>query len=191
MGGTFDPVHWGHLVAAEEARVQFKLDQVIFMPVGTSPFPKDYPVSSAEHRYAMALLATADHPDFTVSRLEIDRPGPSYTVDTLRALRADGEGMRFWLIVGADAALELASWQRPHELAQLCEVVAVTRPGYDVEELARRLPPELLPRVRVLAIPELNISSTQLRARVARGESVRYLLPAQVAAYIAKCRLYL
>ena len=191
MGGSFDPVHWGHLVAAEQAREHFGLAQVLFVPCGVPPLPKDYPVSAPEHRFAMALLATADHPQFSVSRIEIERPGPSYTLDTLRTLRAEQRaGAEYFVITGADAVQELPRWRRPREVVELCTLVAVTRPGYELSELHRKLPSELAERVQVLPIPGFDLSSTEVRARVARGQTIRYLVADAVGAYIAKWGLY-
>jgi nicotinate-nucleotide adenylyltransferase len=191
MGGTFDPVHLGHLVAAEEARLRFELDRVIFVPNGNPPHKPEYVVSPAEHRYAMVVLATASNPHFEASRLEIDRDGPSYTVDTMRFFRAElGEAARLYFITGADAMLEALTWRQPEEIARLCEFIAVARPGYDLDRLAGALGPALYARVRVLGIPAVEVSSTDLRRRAAEGEALRYLVPPPVAEYIRANRLY-
>jgi len=191
MGGTFDPIHLGHLVAAEEARLRFGLDRVVFMPNGEPPHKRDYQVTSAEHRYAMVALAVAGNPDFEASRLEIERPGPSYTVDTMRFFREQlGPRGRLYFITGADAMLEVLTWHQPEEIARLCEFIAVARPGYDSARLAAALRPEIWRRVRVLDIPGVAVSSSELRARAAAGESLRYLVPPAVAQYIASHHLY-
>ena len=191
MGGTFDPIHLGHLVAAEEARVRFGLERVIFVTAGAPPHKKDYEVSPAEHRHAMVALATAANPHFEASRIELDRPGPSYTVDTMREFRRQfGEACRLYFITGADAMLETLTWRQPEELASLCEFIAVARPGYDLARLSGALSPEIMARVHVLDIPGVEVSSTELRRRAAAGESLRYLTPPAVAQYLKMNRLY-
>lgn len=188
MGGTFDPVHHGHLIAAAEARQQLGLDEVMFVPTGR-PWQKPEGVSDAEDRYLMTVIATASNPAFTVSRIEIDTPGPTYTVDTLRRLRAQDERARLFFIAGADAAAHLTTWKDPAMLLELAELVVVSRPGTDLSELHAAIP-DAAERVHVLRIPELAISSTDLRSRVAGGIPVDYLAPPGVASYIAKRGLY-
>ncbi|NHC45089.1 nicotinate-nucleotide adenylyltransferase [Motilibacter aurantiacus] len=186
MGGTFDPVHHGHLVAASEVKWRFGLDEVVFVPTGT-PWQKSHQtVTAAEHRYLMTVVATASNPDFTVSRVDIDRPGVTYTIDTLRDLATErGPDTELYFITGADALAQILSWKDADELFQLATFVGVTRPGH-------RLTVEGLPedRVSLLEIPALAISSTDCRARVCRGEPVWYLVPDGVVQYIAKHRLY-
>jgi nicotinate-nucleotide adenylyltransferase len=189
MGGTFDPIHHGHLVAAEEARWQFDLDTVLFIPTG-QPWQKPVGVSPAEDRYRMTVIATASNPAFEVSRVEIDHPGPTYTVDTLRRLRAElGEDARLFFITGADAVLHILTWKDREEVLALAEFIAATRPGYDLERLTERLP---LARERLhpMEIPMLAISSTEIRARVARGAPIQYLVPDGVVEYVAERGLY-
>ncbi len=165
MGGTFDPIHFGHLVAAEEAWLRFGLDEVIFVPNCEPPHKRDYDITGAEDRYAMTVLATADNPHFAVSRVELDRGGPSYTVDTMRYYREHvGEEGRLYFITGADAMLETLTWRQPEEIARLCEFLAATRPGYTMERLEQGLPPEIMSRVRQLEVPGVAISSSELRA---------------------------
>jgi nicotinate-nucleotide adenylyltransferase len=189
MGGTFDPIHHGHLVAAEESRWQFHLDQVLFIPTG-QPWQKPVGVSSAEDRYLMTVIATASNPAFAVSRIEIDHPGPTYTVDTLRRLRVQLEpGTRLYFITGADAVLHILTWKDGEEVLELAELIAATRPGYDLSKLAEQLP-SATDRVHQLEIPMLAISSTGIRARVARGAPIQYLVPEGVADYLAKRGLY-
>jgi nicotinate-nucleotide adenylyltransferase len=189
MGGTFDPIHHGHLVAAEEARWQFDLDTVLFIPNG-QPWQKPVGVSPAEDRYRMTVIATASNPAFEVSRVEIDHPGPTYTVDTLRRLRAElGEDARLFFITGADAVLHILTWKDREEVLALAEFIAATRPGYDLERLTERLP---LARewLHPMEIPMLAISSTEIRARVARGAPIQYLVPDGVVEYVAERGLY-
>jgi len=193
MGGTFDPVHFGHLVTAEEALVQFNLDKVVFMPTGRPVRKTHRHVSSAEDRYLMTVIATASNPDFEVSRLEIDRPGDTYTVDTMLELRElHGPRAELFFISGADAVRDILSWKDAARVAEQCTFIAATRPGYDVAsfpaELAARA--GFVPRVEVMEVPALAISSSDIRARVASRRPVRYLLPEDVAAYIEKNGLY-
>ncbi len=189
MGGTFDPIHHGHLVAAEEARWQFRLDQVLFIPTG-QPWQKPVGVSAAEDRYLMTVIATASNPAFAVSRIEIDHPGPTYTVDTVRRLQAEMEpGTRLYFITGADAVLHILTWKDGKEVLELAELIAATRPGYDLSKLAERLP-SATAQVHPMEIPMLAISSTEIRARVARGAPIQYLVPEGVARYVDNRGLY-
>lgn len=192
MGGTFDPVHYGHLVAAEAARVGFGLTKVIFIPAGQPPHKHLRHVAAAEHRYLMNLLATMTNSHFEVSRTELDRDRLSYTVDTVREFR-QSEGPELFFITGIDAVLEICSWRDPNELLDLCEVIAATRPGYlasAVDELQGHLRPEAFARIHVLEVPALAISSSDIRSRVARGESIKYLVPEPVEYYVQKNGLY-
>lgn len=192
MGGTFDPIHFGHLVAAEEALVQFNLDKVIFMPTGSPVAKLDVEVSAAEHRYLMAVLATAGNPDFDVSRMEVDRAGLTYTIDTLRALRElHGPAAELFFITGADAVWEIVEWKDAADVAGLATFIAATRPGYDLTA-ARGAHEHAQTRFRIeyIEVPALAISSTDLRERVATGRPIRYLTPDSVVAYIEKHGLY-
>jgi nicotinate-nucleotide adenylyltransferase len=192
MGGTFDPIHYGHLAAAEEARLRFALDHVVFVPNRQPPHKKDYCVTAAEDRYAMVVLATASHPQFEVSRVELDRPGPSYTVDTLREFRSQvGPDARIYFITGADAIFEILTWRSPHDLARSCEFIAVARPGYDLQRLTKEMSDLLHGRAHILNVPGVAVSSTEIRRRAADGESLRYLVPPAVARYVEVNRLYL
>jgi nicotinate-nucleotide adenylyltransferase len=186
MGGTFDPVHHGHLVAASEVAHIFALDEVIFVPTG-QPYQKDYrQVSAAEDRYLMTVIATASNPRFTVSRVDIDRPGPTYTIDTLRELRAAaGPQDELFFITGADALAKMLTWHDVDELFTLAHFVGCTRPGHQLSEAG--LPDG---KVSLVEIPALAISSTECRARVEAGEPVWYLVPDGVVQYIAKRALY-
>jgi len=192
MGGTFDPVHFGHLVTAEEALVQFNLDKVVFMPTGRPVRKTHRHVSSAEDRYLMTVIATASNPDFEVSRLEIDRPGDTYTVDTMLQLREIyGPRTELFFISGADAVREILTWKDAGRFAELCTFIAATRPGFDTDlgSLESR-EGAAVPRVEAMAVPALAISSSDIRDRVSARRPVRYLLPEAVAAYIEKNGLY-
>lgn len=183
MGGTFDPIHNGHLVCAEEARCQFELDEVIFVPAG-DPWQKPG-VSSAEDRYLMTVLATASHENFSVSRIEIDRKGPSYTLDTLKVFRSFYGDVELFFITGADAVAEILSWKDPEAVLNEAHFIAATRPGYDVRNLG-----PLREKVSMMPIPALAISSSDIRARVASGRPVRYLMPREVDQFITTRGLY-
>ena len=186
MGGTFDPIHHGHLVAASEVAHIFALDEVVFVPTGEPWQKQDRKVSAAEDRYLMTVIATASNPRFSVSRLDVDRPGPTYTIDTLRDLRAErGADTEFYFITGADALSRMLSWQDVDELFTLAHFVGCTRPGH-------RLTGQGLPedKVSLVEIPALAISSTGCRQRVAGGEPIWYLVPDGIVQYIAKRQLY-
>jgi nicotinate-nucleotide adenylyltransferase len=186
MGGTFDPIHHGHLVAASEVAHLMRLDEVVFVPTGQPWQKNDRDVSPSEDRYLMTVIATASNPRFSVSRIDIDRGGPTYTIDTLRDLRAQrGEGAELFFITGADALSRMMSWQDVSELFALAHFVGCTRPGH-------RLTGDGLPagNVSLVEIPALAISSTDCRQRVAAGEPIWYLVPDGIVQYIAKRRLY-
>ncbi|MEU8263590.1 nicotinate-nucleotide adenylyltransferase [Micromonospora sp. NPDC048999] len=186
MGGTFDPIHHGHLVAASEVADRFGLDEVVFVPTGQPWQKADEPVSSAEDRYLMTVIATASNPRFQVSRVDIDRGGPTYTVDTLRDLRAEyGPKVQLFFITGADALERILSWKEVDRMFELAHFIGVTRPGFELSD--RHLPADT---VSLVQVPAMAISSTDCRARVARGEPVWYLVPDGVVQYIAKRRLY-
>ena len=185
MGGTFDPVHHGHLVAASEVASAYALDEVIFVPTGQPWQKTEREISPPEHRYLMTVIATASNPRFTVSRADIDRPGPTYTIDTLRDLRAERPGAELHFITGADALAQMLSWKRSDEMFEMAHFIGVTRPGHTLD--GTRLPAD---RVSLIEVPALAISSTDCRSRVARGEPVWYLVPDGVVQYIAKHGLY-
>ncbi|PKQ30037.1 MAG: nicotinic acid mononucleotide adenylyltransferase [Actinobacteria bacterium HGW-Actinobacteria-10] len=192
MGGTFDPIHLGHLVAAEEALVQFNLDRVIFMPTGQPARKTGSAVIDAEHRYLMAVIATSANPDFDVSRMEIDRPGLTYTVDTMQALREiHGPQAELYFITGADAVWEIATWKDAERFKGLCTFIAATRPGYDLEA-AKQEHAEQLAKIDIefIQVPALAISSTDIRRRCRERRPIRYLVPEPIAAYIRKYGLY-
>jgi nicotinate-nucleotide adenylyltransferase len=190
MGGTFDPIHHGHLVTAEEALGQFDLDEVVFLPTGQPWMKTHNHVSPAEDRSLMVVVATASNPRFSVSRLEIDREGPTYTVETLRALQESREDHpELFFITGADAMLEIFAWKDPDDVLELAHFIAATRPGYDIPSFEQGAPTRN-PRVSVMTIPALAISSTDVRLRVKEGRPIRYLLPEGVKSYIEKAGLY-
>lgn len=188
MGGTFDPIHHGHLVAAEEARWQFDLDRVVFVPTGR-PWQKPVGVSPAEDRYLMTVIATASNPRFRVSRVEIDRDGPTYTVDTLRTLGADNPDAELYFITGADAMLEILDWKDPEEVLSIAHFIAASRPGYDLARFEAAGPARDA-SVSMMSIPALAISSTDIRERIHDGRPIRYLVPEGVKSYIEKAALY-
>lgn len=195
MGGTFDPIHNGHLVTAEEARVQFGLQRVIFVPNHHPPHKDPREVSAPEHRYLMTFLATVTNPAFTVSRDEIEREGPSYTIETIRRFRADLPGAALYYITGADAILQIlrGEWEDSPGLLALCDFIAATRPGFvlDPEDArAQNVTGRRLDNVHFMEIPALAISSTDIRARVQRGRPIKYLVPEPVENYILKHALY-
>ncbi len=192
MGGTFDPVHFGHLVTAEEALVQFNLDKVVFMPTGRPVRKTHRHVSSAEDRYLMTVIATASNPDFEVSRLEIDRPGDTYTVDTMLQLREIyGPRSELFFISGADAVREILTWKDAGRFAELCTFIAATRPGFDADlDSLEPVQGAVAPHLEAMEVPALAISSSDIRSRVSGRRPVRYLLPEAVAAYIEKNGLY-
>jgi nicotinate-nucleotide adenylyltransferase len=185
MGGTFDPIHHGHLVAASEAQANFGLDEVVFVPTG-QPWQKAHRrVAAAEHRYLMTVIATAANPHFSVSRVDIDRGGPTYTVDTLRDLATEYPDADLYFITGADALAEIFTWRDADDMFSMAHFIGCTRPGFSIDRAA--LPPE---KATLLEIPALAISSTECRDRRAAGKPVWYLVPDGVAQYIAKYDLY-
>lgn len=183
MGGTFDPIHHGHLVAASEAADALQLDEVIFVPTGQPGNKKA--ISSAEHRYLMTVIATAANPRFTVSRTDIDRDGITYTIDTLTELSKERPDADLFFISGADAIAQILAWKKVDELWGLAHFVAVTRPGHSLE-----LPKVPNAKISQLEVPALAISSTDVRNRAAAGKPIWYLVPDGVVQYIAKHRLY-
>lgn len=185
LGGTFDPPHVGHLIAASEALHAFELDRVMFVPAG-SPWQKSVH-APAEDRFMMTTLATTMHRHFSASRIEIDRKGPSYTIDTLEAMAGFYTGAHLFFIAGADAVAELATWHRVEDLAAVTEIIAVTRPGFSFDAMQA---PSGWPVVHPMEIPGIDVSSTTIRQRVAKGEAIDFLVPAAVAAYIKDHGLY-
>ncbi len=187
MGGTFDPIHYGHLVTAEEVRVKFRLTDVFFVPSGNPPHKLDREVTHPEHRYLMTVLATVTNLFFSVSRIEIDREGPSYAIDTIAQFKSfAGEDVDLYFITGADAFLSMDKWYKADELLKMCNFVAATRPGYPIEKLDTRFSGF----IEIVEVPALSISSTDIRGRVKEGRSIKYLLPEAVEDYIFKNGLY-
>ena len=188
MGGTFDPIHHGHLVAASEVRAWFELDKVVFVPAGEPWQKAERQVSAAEHRYLMTVVATASNPRFEVSRVDIDRDGPTYTIDTLRELSAAMPDADLYFITGADAMAQIFTWRDPDELFELAHFVGCSRPGHELDPAALEGLP--VDRITLVEIPALAISSTECRKRVEKDEPVWYLVPDGVVQYIAKHDLY-
>ena len=190
MGGTFDPIHYGHLVTAEAARSLFHLDQVIFVPAGRPPHKKWRDGSDGEHRAMMTLLAIITNPAFMLSRIELEREGYSFSIDTVRYYAERfGPETEIFFITGADAILEIATWKNTGALLEICTFIAATRPGYNLDEI-NHLPETWRKRIELMEIPALAISSTDIRNRVAKKESIKYLLPESVEYYIMKQGLY-
>lgn len=187
MGGVFDPIHYGHLFTAEEARIKFKLDKVIFVPCRQPAHKRENNISDPEHRYLMTVLATGNNPFFEISKIELRRPGPSYSIDTVKEfVKKYNHEVKIFFITGADAFLEIDSWYKSEELIKLCQFVAATRPGYDLNRLDQRFKKI----IKIMEIPALAISSTDIRKRVRGGKSIKYLVPYEVEEYIYKKGLY-
>lgn len=193
MGGTFDPLHYGHLVAAEMARNEFKLEKVLFIPTGNPPHKEGREITMAESRYQMVRLALEDNAFFEVSRLEIDRVGYSYTVDTLRDLHQVYPGYELYFITGSDAFREIFTWKDTESILTLSQFIGASRPGFETTDFLLELQreyPEFYERMHLLEVPALAISSTDIRARVKKGQSIRYLLPEPVRLFIEQETLY-
>lgn len=192
LGGTFDPPHLGHLVAAEEARVQLNLARVVFVPAGTPPHKLNEPVTPVEHRVEMVMRAVASNPYFSVSLIDVERPGPSYTVEMLQRLREQwGDDTELYFIMGMDSLADMPNWHKPQQIVKLCRLAVVSRPGYeaDLGQLEAVIP-GITSRVNYVSMPLLEISSTELSRRVHQGQTIRYYVPAEVEAYIRTHRLY-
>lgn len=194
MGGTFNPIHIGHLVIAEEVRCRFDLDKIIFIPAGNPPH-KDYKnITAGKHRYQMTLLATIDNPYFDVSSIELAREGITYTIDTITTLREKcDKDVDLYFITGADSIIELSTWKQVDKLLNLCKFIAATRPGFDIakiEDKVRELEARYNKSIYSLSVPALQISSTDIRNRINQGMTVKYLLPESVEHYINKHNLY-
>lgn len=194
LGGTFDPIHYGHLIAAEAVTNTLGMDYLIFMPCGHPPHKDPATATPAEHRYLMTVLATTGNPAFRVSRLELDRPGPSYTVDTLSALiQRNGRDVEWFLVVGADAFLDMPSWKQPEAIMSMANLAVVSRRGYDDYQLTQRirsLPPEFRRRIFHLPAVAPQIASHELRRMISQGQPVEYYIPPSVLAYIRQHDLY-
>lgn len=193
MGGTFDPIHYGHLVAAESVRAAYGFDIIVFMPSGDPPHKSEVRVSSGEDRYVMSWMATASNPFFQVSRMEIDRKGKTYTVDTIRELKNFLGDTEIFFITGSDAVLEILTWKDPKELLSLCSLIAVVRPGYDrgmLNDKVKELEKKYSCDIRIAEVPTIDISSTLIRSRVSAGLPIKYMVPECVENYIYKNNLY-
>lgn len=193
MGGTFDPIHVGHLVTAEAVRIEYNLDKVLFIPASNPPHKQESLVTPAIHRYIMTVMATYSNPHFFVSSIELERSGPSYTIDTVRELiDCYGASTEFYFITGADAVKDLPTWHNIDELLDLCFFVAATRPGSIsyIDHVIKQFGAKGRRSIQRLATPELEISSTDIRERVKKGRSIKYIVPESVEAYIYKEGLY-
>ncbi|MCL6634489.1 MAG: nicotinate-nucleotide adenylyltransferase [Peptococcaceae bacterium] len=193
MGGTFDPVHYGHLVTAEGARYEFGLEKVIFVPAGQPPHKPGRVITGPGHRFAMTRLAVQSNPFFEASSLEVERPGPSYTIDTIVNIARLHPGREIFFITGADAVLEILTWKNVVELLLRCRFISATRPGYRLDGLWERLdglPDECKKSINFMEVPALAISSTDIRMRVRDGRPIKYLLPEPVEEYIFQNGLY-
>lgn len=193
LGGSFDPIHVGHLHIARQACAHLDLDHVVFAPAGQPPHKRNRELSEPEHRFEMVRLAVADQPCFSVSRIDLDRPGPNYSVDTVRLLHeAWGPGVRIYFLIGADSLADLPTWHQPRRLLELCQVVVVDRPGYDVDldELERRFPGAAESILFMEHAPMFDVSSTEIRRRAAEGRPIEGAVPPVVAAYIEAHGLY-
>ena len=193
LGGTFDPVHLGHLEIAGKVKDSLELDEVLFIPAGQSPFKTEYPLTPAEERWEMLRLALEDKPQYKMSRLELDRPGPSYTVDTLTSLQHQYNiGNELYFILGWDSLEGFPVWREPSRIITMCVLVAVPRPGLekpDLDELEKAVP-GITHRLILLEEPWVDISATGIRELVARGQAIEKYVPVKVAEYIAKHKLY-
>jgi len=190
FGGTFDPIHFGHLRIAEEARDRMGFERILFVPNYVSPFKTGQSVTSGEQRAEMVERAIRDNPAFAVSRWEVEREKPSFTIETLRAIRSQYAGADLYFLAGMDAVRDLPKWHEPEELLSLAQFVTATRPGVDVRDVLDALPDEWEARITFMEMPGLDISATDLRLRVAEGQSIRYLLPPAVEEYIEAHGLY-
>ncbi|KYZ75379.1 nicotinic acid mononucleotide adenylyltransferase [Anaerosporomusa subterranea] len=193
MGGTFDPIHIGHLITAEIVRTDFHLDKVLFIPAGSPPHKQGQIITPAVHRYLMTVMATASNPHFAVLPMEIERSGPSYTIDTVRRLLNEyGPNTELFCITGADAIRDLLTWKDLDTLLDLCWFAAASRPGAleAIDPIIARLGEKGRNRVLRVNTPQLDISATQIRERLRQGLSIRYLVPESVAEYIKKEQLY-
>jgi nicotinate-nucleotide adenylyltransferase len=193
LGGTFDPIHVGHLVVAEDVWYRLDLSEILFVPAREPPHKQHRPVSPVADRLAMVERAIAGNPHFRLSRADVDRPGMSYSVDTVRTIRAEvGPSAEIFFIIGADSLVDLPTWREPNLLLELCQIVAVNRPGYPPLDLARLEPtvPRAGERILCLDVPSLDVAASEIRRRVADGWPITYLVPSAVQSYIAERRLY-
>lgn len=193
LGGTFDPVHWGHLLMAEQCREQCRLDQVWLLPAGLPPHKTDNAISTGKQRAEMLEFAIAGHPDLRVNRMELSREGKSYTVDTLEQLHGERPEDELFFIIGADSLNDLPEWREPERIIEYATVVAVNRgdrPLPSRDELTRQLGEQIASRVELVTMPGIDLSATDIRHRVQEGRSIRFMVPRSVEAYIAENQLY-
>nr|WP_296863952.1 nicotinate-nucleotide adenylyltransferase [Thermosyntropha sp.] len=193
MGGTFDPIHFGHLVAAEWVRFEFALDKVIFVPAGNPPHKAGREITGAEHRYRMVEMAIKDNPYFDVSPVEKERGGKSYTIDTIAYFKSVYNGAEIFFIMGADSLLTFNTWKNIDQLIDMCRFVVVTRPGYVIEPdfwEKSGLPPIAKEKIKFIEIPGMDISSSEIRKRIKQNKPIKYLLPRELEEYIYEHRLY-
>ncbi|MDD4803289.1 MAG: nicotinate-nucleotide adenylyltransferase [Syntrophomonas sp.] len=193
LGGTFDPIHYGHIVAAECVRDALQLDRIIFIPAARPPHKTPGEILDSQHRLEMVKLAVKDNPYFVVSELEINRSGLSYTVDTIAVFQQKCPQTKIFFIIGVDALLLINTWKDYERLASMCSFAVVTRPGYQLNrdsEAFRDIPPEVLNKIHLLQVPGLYISSSHIRQRVGRGQTIKYLLPPAIEDYIREHDLY-
>lgn len=193
LGGTFDPIHVGHLVVAEDCWYQLGLSEVLFVPTGAPPHKRGKTVSAADDRVAMVELAIAGNPHFRLSRADVDRPGDSYSVDTVRTIRSEvGASASLFFLIGGDSLIDLSSWHEPNALLELCQVVAVNRPGYPRFDLGRleSTVPRARDRIITLEVPSLDLAASDIRRRVLEEWPIRYLVPDSVRSYIEERGLY-
>lgn len=193
MGGTFDPIHYGHLVIANEVLSKYKLDKIIFVPTGTPPHKSSSGKTTSYHRYMMTQFATMTNPDFDVSDFEVKKEEISYTVDTIQAFIEKYPDTKFYFITGTDAVLELPTWKDPEIILDSCTFIAVNRPGYvndNLEEKISKIANEYKGEIFVMNAPQLQISSTDIRKRIFMGRPIKYILPEMVEQYIIKNNLY-
>lgn len=194
MGGTFDPIHYGHLVTAEAVRSRFELDKVYFVPSGNPPHKDPLQVTDSQHRYLMTFLSITTNKYFEASPMEVNRTGKSYAYDTVKIFRENFPDHDIYFITGADAIKEILTWHRVEELLDMCYFVAATRPGYNLDDLKKEelkvLPEDYLKRIMIIEVPAMAISSTDIKHRVREGKPIKYLLPEAVEYYIYKKELY-
>ncbi len=193
MGGTFDPIHYGHLVIANEVLFKFNLKKIIFVPTGKPPHKRSAALADSYHRYMMSQFATMTNPDFDVSNIEVEKDGISYTVDTIEELKKKYEKTRFYFITGTDAVLDLPNWKSPEKILKLCTFISVNRPGYVDDELENKLNnlmEDYNGEILSIKAPQLKISSTDIRDRISENRPIKYLLPENVEQYILKKGLY-
>ena len=187
MGGTFNPPHLGHLICAEEVHDHFKFDKVIFVPSARPPHKDDSEIPDAQHRYMMTVLATRGNPHFEVSRIELDRPGRSYSIETVREFKREyGQAAEIYWIVGADSVLDMFIWKDVDELLSICNFLAINRPGYDLKQADQRF----LKKVQLFKVTNVDISASEIRRRLRHGQSIKYLVPPDVESYIYENGLY-